>query len=288
MKTRFIRINDISEIDPSKASVYDLGNRYIDNRGNMYGLKYNRLNKKIEIIKIIRTPAKTAPYYQQKVNQKKKTKVNFGNENEWMETIEEIGSEEKQSAGIKMPFNASNFINSTLELMKTHKERLNGIAMNIRNSKIVTESDRMELNTLEGLLRNIEIDGTRRIEKILENQKELISFPRSLSYYQSRLNTLGRKIFDSLSDDERKMKFIYCSEMHNSFKNLYNAILKVMKDLQAYLDEKDIDEMKHITHLEKQSVIDAKTSLANTIKEISKLLNEISLLEEYISKAENF
>ncbi|HXK65620.1 MAG TPA: hypothetical protein PK348_05090, partial [Spirochaetota bacterium] len=63
MKTRFIRIDDISQIDTSKISTFDLANRYIDKYGNMYGLRYNRAQKKVEIVKIMRTPKKHASYY---------------------------------------------------------------------------------------------------------------------------------------------------------------------------------------------------------------------------------
>jgi hypothetical protein len=49
MKTKFIKIKNMGEIDPSKITIYDLNNRYIDAVGNMYGLKYNREQKKVEI-----------------------------------------------------------------------------------------------------------------------------------------------------------------------------------------------------------------------------------------------
>ena len=42
MKNVIIRINDISDIDTSKISVYDLNNRYVDTHGTMYGLRYNK------------------------------------------------------------------------------------------------------------------------------------------------------------------------------------------------------------------------------------------------------
>jgi hypothetical protein len=46
MKKKIIRINDISEIDTSKISVYDLNNRYVDPKGNLFGLKYDRFKSK--------------------------------------------------------------------------------------------------------------------------------------------------------------------------------------------------------------------------------------------------
>jgi len=67
MKTKFIRIDDVSEIDTSKIGIFDLANRYIDKYGNMYGLRYNRDVKKIEVVKIMRTQKKHATYFSQKI-----------------------------------------------------------------------------------------------------------------------------------------------------------------------------------------------------------------------------
>jgi len=72
MKNVIIRINDISDIDTSKVSVYDLNNRYLDSHGTMYGLKYNKSLRKIEVIKIVRTHEKNAASYQQQIMQKKR------------------------------------------------------------------------------------------------------------------------------------------------------------------------------------------------------------------------
>ena len=67
MKKRIIRIADVSEIDTSKISVYDLNNRYIDSIGNMFGLKYNRGTRKVEIIKLERIHSSEMLQYQRKI-----------------------------------------------------------------------------------------------------------------------------------------------------------------------------------------------------------------------------
>ena len=51
--SRIIRVASVEDIDLTKVSVYDLNNRYVDSQGNMYGLKYNRSDKKIEVIKML-------------------------------------------------------------------------------------------------------------------------------------------------------------------------------------------------------------------------------------------
>lgn len=286
MKTQFIRINDISEVDTSRATVYDLNKRYIDSHGNMFGLRYNRENRKIEIIKIIRTPAKTASYYQQRMAQQKYLAREEGQAAAVTARLEEddTGFEESGEAA----FDPTTFINRCLEMMKTHRDRLNGIMMNIKNSKVVPETERMEASTLAGIFRNMDIDGIRRIEKVIDNHRELTNYPRSLSYYQSKLDTAGREIFEALGEDGRRMRFIFFSEMHGSIRHLYRSLLKALRDLEFFLSEKDVEGMKHLTFSEKQQFQDAMTSIQNTIREITAILRDANRLEEFIGNSENF
>jgi hypothetical protein len=172
--------------------------------------------------------------------------------------------------------------------MKTHKNRLHGIMMNIKNSKIVPESDRMEFNTLDSFFRNLDIDGIRGIDKLLDGHRELVSYPRSISYYQSKLDAAGRKIFDSLGEDSKKMQFVYFMEIYTSVKALYMSILATLKDLSLFLEGKNIDASKSVTPSEKQNYQDAATSIENTIKEINAILKDMKRLEEFVYDAENF
>lgn len=289
MKTRFIRINDISEIDLSTISVYDLNNRYIDGGGNMYGLRFNPQNKKIEILKIIRTPAKAASYYQQRLVAQKRSRSGEADSESGHDGALITGADNGEIVEVvELEFDPGQFVNTVLEIMKTHKDRLNGIMLNIKNSKVIPETERMDVNTLNNLFRNIDVDGIRRIEKVLDNQKELASYPRSISYYQSKLDNEGRKIFESLPEDDRRMKFIYYSEMYTSIRNLYNSLFKVLKDLEFFLSDRNVDAMKNLTHAEKQNFHDGTLSIANSIKEISGVMKDLKKLSDYVKDADNF
>ncbi len=290
MKTRFIKITDLSDINLSAVSVYDLNNRYIDAQGNMYGLRFNKQVKRIEVIKIIRTPAKTAPYFQQKLLQQKQVRAREGVFHPEADGIPEMHEEGDGTLDeiVEMEFDPGQFINNALELMKTHKDRLGGIITNIKNSKIVAETNRMDYNVLNLHFRNIDVEGVRRIEKLLDSHKELASYPRSLSYYESKLDTAGRKIFDSLGEDGRRMKFIYYSEMYTSIKLLYTSLYKILKDLDFFLSEKNIESRKNLTFSEKQNYQDGVISIGNTVKEINGVMKELKKLEEFVSESENF
>ncbi|TAL30962.1 MAG: hypothetical protein EPN93_19020 [Spirochaetes bacterium] len=292
MKTRFIRINDISEIETSSTTVYDLNNRYIDARGNMFGLRYNRDSKKIEVIKIIRTPAQKSSYFQQQLVRHRRMKSANGEH-------EAVGSQRAEDAGhvaaggedapeTEDVFESEQYISQAMETMKTHRDRIAGIMMNIKNSHVVPETERGEANVLIQIFRSLEIDGIKRIEKVLDNHKEIVSYPRSLSYYESKLDNKGRDVFEAIGDYEKRMKFVFHFEMFNSIKNLYNALFKGLKDLDYFLQDKKIDEVKGITLPEKQCYLDATTSLANTLRESGKIMRDIAKLEEYVYNRNNF
>lgn len=287
MKTRFIKINDVSEIETSKATVYDLNNRYIDGKGNMYGLRYNKDNKKIEIIKIIRTPAKTAPYYHQKLVLQKRLKAS----EPAPETEDADGPEPAEDRLIReeeIGFNPDTLITTILDQLKTHRDRLSGIVMNIRNSKIITESDRMDYATMNQLFKNIDIDGVRRIDKVIDNHRELVNYPRSLSYYQAKLDIAGRNMFDALDSDARKMKFIYYHEMYSSLKNLYRAMGKSLQDIDFFLSDKKLENKKNIGYIEKQNYQDAILSITNTLREIGGVLRDLKVMEVFLQNPDNF
>ncbi len=291
MKTKFIKIKDISEIDPSKATVYDLNNRYIDSKGKMYSLKYNRNKRKIEIIRIIRTPANAAPFYEQKLQENKKlnknTKSEFQTTTDYLNEPEEDTVESAEETIDDIAFDADAFITETLELMLTHKERLNGIIMNINNSPL-TSGTSDETRDLQNIFRNIDIDGIQRIDKVLNLHKEMASYPRSVNYYLSKLDNKDKKFAESLSSEKQQIKYVFLNEMYYSIKNLYRTLKKIINDVYIIIKDIDTNELSNLTHLDKQNIDDARTSIENTIGEISKILNKVDSLEEFLSDAENF
>jgi hypothetical protein len=277
MKNVIIRINDISEIDTSKISVYDLNNRYVDAHGTMFGLKYTKTSRKIEVIKIVRTHEKNAASFRQKIMQKKRggNEITHGDD----ESFPEDGHHDESAETF---YNPEAFIEKTMELTHTHRERFKGIIMNIRNSNIVTKDNKTESNQLEDIFRNLEIDGMQGVDNLINYQKELINYPRSLTYYQAKMDDRAREIIDTLASSNRKViRFIYLAEMLDNIRRLYKSIDKMIKKLKAFLDEKNMDEVKWVSPHEKQSFKDGLISINTTIQEIQDLLDDLSKLEEY-------
>ncbi len=302
MKTRFIRIEDIGQIDLAKVSVYDLGNRYIDAQGNMYGLRYDRLNKKIEVIKIIRTPARGAGYFNQQMMAHKKhgaeksgrdedgvlsggsrdDVVALDDEGEGGDSTEKDDLKVSSGEGSDEEFDPDAFINSAIQLMESHKGRLGGIIMNVKHSNIVAQTDKMGTTYLTDVFRGLDMDGVQRLEAIISNQKEMINYPRSLVYYIAKLDTRSKNIIDRLDIDSAKMRFIYYSEMFFSIRNAYRTIKQVLGDLKSFLDEKEREGIARISLGEEKYFQDAMTSIKNTNIEINTILRGCKRLEDFI------
>jgi len=284
MKNVIIRINDISDIDTSKVSVYDLNNRYLDSHGTMYGLKYNKSLRKIEVIKIVRTHEKNAASYQQQIMQKKRIPGELSSAMEEESDFHTSPADMEEEA-----FNPDAFLERTLELTRTHRERIKCIIMNIRNSNIIPKDNKTESNQMEDLFRNLEIDGIQGADNLLNYQKELASYPRSLTYYQAKMDDRGREIIETLASSNRKvMRFIYLAEMMENIKILYKNVEKMIKKLMAFLEEKNPDEIKWINAHERQSYKDGMVSISTTVQEIEKLQDEMKQLEEYTYTIEHF
>lgn len=272
MKTRFIRIEDISEIDTSKISTLDLANRYIDKYGNMFGLRYNRAQRKVEIVKIMRKPRKHALYFSQKL-QRKPEKV----ENQHDDYLREV-----------MEFDPEMCINHIVEAVKTHKDRLNGIIMSIANSNIISDSDKMSWNTMNDDFRNLDMDGIQALEKINELYTEFNNYPRSIIYYQSKLDTKHRKILDEIPSESSKLRYVKYYEMWYQVKNTYKTIMKILSDIRFLLEQQHIEEKRSMTPFQKQTHLDALTSIDNTLAEANKIISDCAMIEDIISTSKPF
>ncbi|MCL2156358.1 MAG: hypothetical protein FWH53_11900, partial [Leptospirales bacterium] len=172
-KKIIIKVNDISQIDTSKISVYDFNNRYMDQYGNIYGLKHNKINKKIEIIKLQRYGARESIIYQQMANRNKFTDTLSDHlEEEIMETDE--NSIEQDST-----YDPERFIEKVIGYAETHKARVLGIIKNIDESNIFVKENKQELNEFNDIIRGIEIDGVQQLDRLETYYRELTNYPRT-------------------------------------------------------------------------------------------------------------
>ena len=250
----------------------------------MYTLRYNKTTKKIDVVQIMRTHIKDASYFHKKIIQKK-----ISDSHAPAEEITEIQFSDQSDDKAVHSFDPDLFINKAIELMLTHRDRLKGIMMNIKNSNAVSREDKTTSSELEDIFRNIDIDGIQNFEKAENYQKELINYPRSITYYQAKIDKKGRDIIESLAGhNERIMKFIYIFEMFQTIKTLYRNLKKIINNLNDFIKEIDSDQIKNLNQGEKQSFKDADVSISNTIDEIEDILDDLRRFEDYVYNPSNF
>ncbi len=284
MKKRIIRIADISEIDTSKISVYDLNNRYVDPVGNIFGLKYNRDLHKIEIIKLERIHTSEMLQYQKKIMILRDMEQSASGQGESKHVqISESETEE-------LFFEPDVFIESVISESDVHKERLNAIIMNIDLSDVFTRENKMESAAIDDLARQIEIDCVQQLEKLDGYYRELVNYPRTITYYQAKIDNDGKNFIDRLigSKKDKIMKFILYYEMSSSIKRVYGNIKKHVHSLNELIENKNPDDVQGISKHQKQAFIDAKTSVTNTLSEVEEILKKNKKLYEFALNKNNF
>jgi hypothetical protein len=118
-----------------------------------------------------------------------------------------------------------------------HRERLAAILMNIDISDVFARENKMEATALDDLSRHIEIDCIQQLEKLESYYRELINYPRTITYYQAKIDNEGKNIIDSMSGikKEKIMKFIFYYEMSATIKRVYNHIKKHISAIHILL-----------------------------------------------------
>ncbi|MGL4370333.1 MAG: hypothetical protein ACRCUT_11795 [Spirochaetota bacterium] len=292
MKTQFIQINDPSEINTSRATVFDLNKRYIDRTGNMYSLRYNREAKKVEVIKIMRTTARNESYFTQKMMEQQKknqeTEIPLQDEGH-QDEIDSIMNEELPAGEYPAEdIDPVIFRDDLFNLMLSHKERINGIVKNIYNSKIVSRENREAVSRLDELFRNLDIDCSQRIDKIINSYREMTEYPRSLNYYIGRLDNRARAMIGDIHGEEDKLHFVILHEMHAQAKDLFSALARMLQRVNSFLDDNKELRLPKLAALEKQALRDAETSIENTLHEIRIEAEKLKKFNEYIHTMSNF
>jgi hypothetical protein len=278
MKKRFIKIKDVSQIDTSKISVYDLNNRYIDPMGNLFGLKYNRTGRKIEIVKLERVHTSQTRQYQRKIVQNRENESIY----ETAQGAEDKNQDSDDIDDDKLFFEPDPFIEKVINDAEIHKERINGIIMNINDSDIFPKEKKIDSTEFDDISRILDIEGIQQLEKLDSYYRELTNYPRSITYYQAKIDNDGKDMIDLLAGSkDRTMRFIFLYEMSSAIKRVYTGLYKHIKRLDEFTDAKNPDEITGITKQQKQSFIDARTSIVNTIRDIEKILETNNLLYDY-------
>lgn len=284
MKAPLVRIKDVSDIDTSKITLYDMNNRYLDPAGNMYALKYDYVTKKVNVVRIIRSLNEDANAITNMIIQTRAAEPAVPSAQTPTAEAAAVAPSEKKD------FDPSELFSEIMTLVLTHKERFRGIIMNIKNSYIFTKESKDVTSKLEDIFRNLDIDGIQRIERAESYEKELKQYPRSVSYYQAKMDKIGAAVVEKLSGNNEKVKeFIHYYEMHRTLLFTYTNIKKMFTQLSDLLSRVSSDTVAtNNTPFELKSFQDAMTSIGNTMREVDEILNKLFTLDAYLKNLENF
>lgn len=291
MKKIIIKINDVSQINTSKVSVYDLNNRYIDPIGNIYGLRYNKYDKKVEIIKLERFHSSESHLFQKKINRNRDIRSVADAEN-FTDTgtdIDDYAENTESTSEDEQFFDPQIFIEEVINNAAIHKERISGIIKNIYDSNIFPKENKQDSAAFDDIVRNLEIDGIQQLEKLDTYYRELTNYPRSITYYQAKIDNTGKHVFERLSSNKQNtMRFIYMYEMSTTVKRIYSNLKRHILHLDEFTSAKNIDEIQNISKHHKQSFNDAATSIKNTIQDIDNILLKNAMLYDYACDLKNY
>ncbi len=284
-KKRYIRIKDVSQIDTAKISVYDLNNRYIDPLGNIFGLKYNRMMRKVEVIKIERIHTSEMHQFQKKMMINREHHLSMETDETQYDSLPmETGYPDDDEF-----FDPDIFIEDVMTGAETHRERLKGILMNITDSGIVNRDHKQLSTEYDDIIRNLDIDGTQQLDKMENYYRELTNYPRSITYYQSKIDKDGKNMLERLTgNSEKTMKFIYYYEICASVRRIYTNLKKHVVNLDNFVTSKKSDDGPAMSKHQKQSYNDAKISIKNTIADIDKILKDNEQLYEFCLNPDNY
>jgi len=250
----------------------------------MFGLKYNRELRRVEIIKLERIHTSEMLQYQRKIMMLRDIEQNQVLSGEQKITLtDEVETEE-------IFFEPDVFVESVINSSEIHRERLAAILMNIDISDVFARENKMEATALDDLSRHIEIDCIQQLEKLERYYRELINYPRTITYYQAKIDNEGKNIIDSMAGNKKEkiMKFIFYYEMSATIKRVYNHIKKHMSAIHDLVINKNPEDVQGISKNQKQAFVDAKTSIINTISEVDETIKNNRKLYEYAVNKKNF
>jgi hypothetical protein len=201
---------------------------------------------------------------------------------------EDINAEE--NTGVNEPvYDPEKFIGKVVAFADTHKSRILGIIKNVDESGIFIKESKQELLDFNEIIRSLEIDGIQQLERLENYHKELTSYPRTLTFYQAKMDNLQKRIFEQIAaDKDQAMRFIFFYEMSINIKRIYTNLKKDVMQIDEFTVDKNLDDRPNATKFQKQSFLDARTSIENTLSDIDEILKENIELFDHASNADNF
>lgn len=263
----YIPIGSIDELDPLKISIRDINKRYIDREGNRFATRFNLHTRKVEIVRIVKGRAE-ALRVRDEVRRSSREEAPIGRPVKRQPdavAVEEteagedaLSLESRTLEGISNEaFDEAKYIEETVQDVEKIRERILGILNNIKRSTIFEHKKDASFSQVE---READSEVITRLEKTVNNHKELFQYPRSISYYASRLSHAHKEKLDALQSDEEKLHWIRRWETQEDLTATYNKVEEFATRLKIVLDGIPETEITHLHATQIQGFRDAKSS----------------------------
>ncbi len=283
----YVPIESIDELDPLKISIRDINKRYIDREGNRFATRFNLHTRKVEIVRIVKGRAE-ALRVRDEVRRSSRDEVVVGRpakrqpdavavEETETEAGEDSLSLESRSSyeglGNEASFDEAKFVEETVHDVEKIRERVLGILNNVKRSTIFEHKKDASFSQVE---READSEVITRLEKTLNNHKELYQYPRSISYYASRLSHEHKEKLDALQSDEEKLMWIRRWETQEDFVATYNKVEEFATRLKIVLDGIPESEVTILPATMVQGFRDAKSSTTFLIQNAVERLSHVN------------
>lgn len=167
-------------------------------------------------------------------------------------------------------------IDKLMKNIETTKTRINSVLINIKSSRIfeVTGDPSENQNIMGNLSREFDIEVFQNLDEIANYYKELISYPRALSYYTAKYERT-RKNELSKADDTEKLHLVIRWEMQESFTKILEKLKALTLSLLDVLNMKNESHIKQLQYQHQLMFNDAKNATYYCSQDIESYIQEV-------------
>jgi hypothetical protein len=241
--SEYIFVRSIDEVDPKKLTVRDLNKKFIDQEGRKYAIKFDLETRQIKFVRLAGSYQEALKIKQEIQKEKfieKKEKLEFQLPEKREEPTSTKISNFQENKNMDFDFYSpdENFIDENeffKELERDTKksvESLRAIEKNLNRSQVFEKLSN-SLNDFFDLQKEIEVKCYHSSEEAFKIFKELVYFPRPVSYYISRLSEPVRKKIEKF-DEQQQFDYIKRFEIYKIFRELIMNVIDLTNQLEKF------------------------------------------------------
>jgi len=279
--SEYIFVRSIDEVDPKKLTIRDLNKKFIDQEGRKYAIKFDLETREIKFVRLAGSYQEAIKIKQEIQKEKEKfiekeQKLEF----QLREKIEQPTSTKKSNfqENKNMDFDfyspddnyieENEFFKELERETKKSVESLRAIEKNLNRSQVFEKLSN-SLNDFFDLQKEIEVKCYHSSEEVFKIFKELVYFPRPVSYYISRLPEPVRKKIEKF-DEQQQFDYIKRFEIYKIFRELIMNVIDLTNQLEKFYYKLPA------TERERKPLVDLISSFAEIKETTQELIQKLN------------